>query len=110
MSKKKQFHIPGIYHQLLVRVVTQKWLSKYIKDKNIMGIYEHGDAKIYVVKELARPVKLHTLYHEISHHILETLDGVEEEQKCDILGSYLMALADAKETIQNSINEDDERE
>jgi hypothetical protein len=107
MGKKKQFNVEGIYHKLIVRVVTQKWLAKYIKDKNIMGLYEHGDAKIYIVKELAPPVKAHTFYHEVSHHILETMNGVEEEQKCDILGGYLMKLVEESERIKKHLNEED---
>lgn len=104
MAKRNQFYIQGIYHKILVKVVSKKWLSRYINDKDIMGIYEHADGKIYIVRELPAEVKRHTIYHEIGHHITDTLEGIEdEEQRCDLLGAYLMKLAEDRETIETNL-------
>lgn len=106
MSKKKQFYVQGIYHPVLVKIVSKKWLSRYVKDKDILGIYEHDQAKIYLVRELSPQVKLHTLYHELSHHIISTLEGIEEEQKCDLLGTFLMKVSEDREKVQRGLSDE----
>lgn len=105
MSKKHEFQIQGIYHKITVRFVTQKWLGRKIKDSGIMGCYTASDALIYVAKELAPPIRLHTLYHEISHHIVDVLNTInDEEHKCDILSTYLLKLQEDREMIEKNLN------
>lgn len=107
MSQKKprQMLIPGIYHPLQLKLVTQKWLSSFLKDPNVLGAYMHRDSRIYIVKELPAQVKLHTLYHEISHHIQDTLESIDdEEQRCDLLGSYIMKLLDKSDKVEKFLH------
>ena len=104
-AKKGQFEAVGIYHKILVKLITQKKMNKYLGDVNTLACYEHSDAVIHVVKELAPEVKRHAYYHEISHHIMDTLRGVKsEEDKCDLLGAYIMKLLDEAEYIKEQLN------
>lgn len=105
--KKRKFSIPGLYHSLVVKLVSQKWLSKYLDDPNIMGCYIHEDATVHVVKTLESPVLRHTLYHELAHHILDTLKGVgKEEDRCDLLAAYLMRFPEVHTAIEENLKKD----
>lgn len=108
MSSKrtKSFHVPGIYYPLNVKMVTGKWLGRIQKDPGTLATYEHEKGEIYVTKELAPQPKIHCFYHEISHHIIETLDEVEEETRCDVLGMYLMRLLEARDDIAKKLTRD----
>ena len=116
MKKKKQFYIPGVYHKLAVKTVSKKWMkkkfnSKSDKDHNVLAYYEHLEGEIYLGRELTPEVRLHTLFHEISHHILDTLDDVkDEETRCDLLGSYLMRLVEEKENILKCLSDENSQE
>jgi len=110
MGKKKQFNISGIYHDLTVKIVSKKWMKSRFKDKEnvTLGCYENIEGEIYVARELTSEVKKHTVYHEISHHILDTLAAVEDEEtRCDLLGSYLMKLTQDRELIEKSLSSED---
>jgi Zn-dependent peptidase ImmA (M78 family) len=116
MKKKKQFYIPGVYHNLTVKTVTKNWMKKRFRDQKdkenvTLGYYEHIEGEIYVARELTPEVKKHTVYHEISHHILDVLEAVaDEETRCDLLGSYLMKLMEAKELIENNLLPENEQD
>lgn len=99
----KQFNVPGIYHPIKVKLVTRKWLSKYTKDKNIMGFWDPNRGCIYVVRELTTFLRIHTFWHEMSHHIIDTLKEVKnDENKADLLGSHQMRLnKKAKHIVTN---------
>lgn len=93
MNKKNKFSVPGIYHSLEVRFVRQKWLASYAKDKYIMGYYDEARGCIYVAKELNTQVRIHTFWHEMSHHVDEIMKTIkDEETRCDLQGSFLMRL------------------
>lgn len=82
-----------------VSLVTAQWLADYVDRKKAVyyGIYDDDIKAIFLDKALPLEVKRHALYHEIGHHILMTLEDMEGlEDKCDVLGAYIMALVDAK--------------
>lgn len=106
MKKQKRFHSPGIYHDLLVKVVTPQYLAKLAKDKNTLAMYDHDDGEVYVSKGLKAQPRIHCFYHELAHHIIETLSEVEEETRCDVLGAYLMRLSAKYAEITKTLNED----
>jgi Zn-dependent peptidase ImmA (M78 family) len=100
MKPKHKFECPGIHHALIVKIISQKQMDRFLRDKGTLGCYIHEDGLICLTKELTSKVKEHTLFHEIGHHIRDTLRDVkDEETKCDILGSYLMKLLESKEHI-----------
>lgn len=102
--KKKPFMVPGIYHDIAVRVVSQKYVAQRAKDKNTIACYESATQRIYVARELDLQVKLHAFYHELSHHVVDTLEAIpDEENRCDLLGKYLMDLAAARERIEKHL-------
>jgi hypothetical protein len=97
---KKKFTIPGMYHPITVKILPEKNFVSG-KDEETMGYYLHIDCEIQLLKTLTKPVMLHTLYHEISHHIVDTLAEIkDEEDRCNILGTYLIALGNEKEKIE----------
>ena len=88
-----RYKIPGLYHDLTVRLLPQKKLGKLMKDAKVIGAYVEDEATIYLSSDLPKDVREHCLYHEISHHILDTLAPIkDEEAKCDLLASYLLKL------------------
>ena len=103
-KKTRKFLIPGIYHPIEVRLVSRKWLKRYTKEATILGQYEHFQGLIYLASDLTPEVMIHTLFHEVSHHILDTLEDIkDEEQRCDLLGSYLLKLHQKKDKIKKSL-------
>jgi hypothetical protein len=104
--RNKKFIAPGIYHKLTVKVVSQKWLTKFTKDATCTACYVHDDGEIYVSSEIPFNVRRHHFYHEISHHVSETLKEIEsEEDSCDLLGRYLMDLVDNREVIDKGLEQ-----
>lgn len=106
-TKSKRFHSPGIYHKLDVKVVSQKWLGRFAKDKDVLALYVHDDGAVYVSRDLGPEPTLHCFYHEIAHHIIDTLAEVEEETRCDVLGAYLMRLGEDFEKIKKNLKKDE---
>lgn len=105
MKPKHKFECPGLFHPLIVKIITQKQMDKYLGDKGTLGCYEHDKGLIHITKELTPKVKEHTFFHEIAHHIRDTLSDIKnEETKCDILGSYLMKLQEAKAFIETELS------
>jgi len=97
---KKKFTIPGMYHPITVKLVKKKTL-KAPKGTTYLGDYNHIDAVIRLDKDRNYEVKRHTLYHEISHHIKDTLETMkDEEDHCDVLGGYLIRLIEAQKEIE----------
>ncbi len=106
--KKKQFYIQGIYHKLLVKVVSRKSITEMTNDDTCIGAYVHEDGEIFIARTLTPQVALHTLYHEIAHSIIETLENMSaEEDRCDVLGSYLMRLTEDREMIAANFAEEE---
>lgn len=106
MNKKKCIKLPGIYHDLTVRFLKSKTIVRHMDDPECLAYYVHQDAEIAVAKDVSRPVMEHLLYHEISHHILDTMAAVRhEEDSCDVLGAYLKRLMDARETIEGILDQ-----
>ena len=102
-TKKGQFTISGLYHALIVKLISKKKMIK-LDGPDTMGLYEHVEARIHLVNDLTPEVKRHTLFHEIAHHILDTLKDVKsEETKCDLLGAYLMKLSDESKKIDEEL-------
>lgn len=100
---KKSFYVPGMYHPILVNQISKEKLNKN-EPISILGDYDHATAIINVDQSLKPPVKLHTTYHEISHHILSTLkDMKNEEDRCDLLASYLISLSENFDKIKKSL-------
>lgn len=96
----KQFKVPGIYHPLKVKIVSQKWLAVLAKDKNIMGFYDPNGGTIYVIKELKGDVRVHTFWHEMGHHIDLIMEDIkDEETRSDLYGSFLMRITKKSEQI-----------
>lgn len=85
-----------------VTLVDLPWIRNDLKRKRdyYYGIYNDDTKTVFVDKDLNFDVKRHALYHELAHHILYTLEQMgDEEDKCDVLGRYLMELVDSgKET------------
>ena len=104
-AKKGQFKAAGIYHQILVKILPQKKMNKYLEDEGTLACYEHADAIIHVTRELSPEVKRHAFYHEIAHHIIDTLSDVRSvETKCDLLGAYIMKLLDENEKVKEELS------
>lgn len=98
---KRKFEIPGMYHPIIVKLVSAKKLSDGDEENVVSGDYDHEKCVIRLAKESTPEVKRHTLYHEISHHILYVLEAMKsEEDKCDLLASYLIKLSDEKEKVE----------
>lgn len=96
----KKFIIPGIFHPLTVKLVNKKTLGP-AKGSVVLGDYNHTDGIIRLDKDLSYHVKKHILYHELSHHIRDTLEDMKhEEDSCDTLGAYLIRLQEADEQIE----------
>jgi hypothetical protein len=110
MAKTREYFIPGIYNKLCVKLVTGKWLqrlAKAAKDEYVHAYYIHEDCEVYVVKETTAHVKEQHLYHEIAHHILETLSTIQDEEaKCDVLGAYLMRLGKEYVRIEGKLKDE----
>lgn len=105
-TKSKRFYVPGIYHDLVVKVVTPQYLAKLAGDRVTLAEYHHDDGEIYVSKGLKEQPRIHCFHHELAHHIIETLNEVEEETRCDVLGAYLMRLSVKFEEIKRELTED----
>lgn len=105
MRKKNVFKLPGIYHDLIIKFIQLKSVRRGVGDNHTLGYYEHEKGQITLGKELTRSVAEHILMHEISHHIVDTLEAIEaEEDRCDVLGSYLVKLVNVKEQIQSMLD------
>lgn len=106
MKTKRQFTVPGIYHDIIVRVVTQKYIGKLAKDKNVIAFYDGYNERIYVSRDFDSQVNLHIFYHELSHYIIDTLSDVGDvETRCDLLAAYLMRLGPEQSKIENNLLE-----
>lgn len=104
-KKLRKFFIPGIYHNLEVRLGLRKTIAKLVKDKNALAFYEHRKCRIHLSEDLPEAVRLHTFFHELSHHIIDTLDETtDDEAKCNILGGYLMKLIEVHDLIETELN------
>lgn len=102
-KKKGQFTISGLYHALLVKLISKKAMTK-TDGPDTMGFYLHVEAEIQLVKDLTPEVKRHTLYHELAHHILDTLRSIKnDEDKADLLGSLLMKVADEGDLVKKEL-------
>lgn len=100
---KKQFSVPGMYHPILVNKISSKKLNDNEKEL-VFADYDHNKSIINVDDALAPPVKLHTFYHELSHHIIMTLKNMKnEEDRCDLLASYLINLSDNRDKIKKNL-------
>jgi hypothetical protein len=108
MAKKtRKFQCPGIFHPLSVKLVSEKWLQKNLGGPCV-GAHVHGDGLVYVALGLTPQVRKHVFYHEISHHILDTLSAIkDEEQQCDLLATYLMNLIGAAPAVEAKLNSED---
>ncbi len=94
--------VPGIYHDLVLRLVSKKVIGKAANDKLTIGLYLDLEEEIYVLKELTPQARVRVFYHEISHHIRDTLATVEaDETACDVLGAYLPRIIAASPSILN---------
>jgi Zn-dependent peptidase ImmA (M78 family) len=106
MKREKVFMVPGIYHDLKVVQTTRKAVGKWAEDPKAIAAYDHYNGEIRITKDLSEQVKRHSFYHELGHHVRDTLKSVaKEEDKCDLLGAYLMRLADAREEIEKNLEE-----
>lgn len=105
-KKFKRFYVPGMFHKLPVSFVSPEWLAKFLERKrpDYYGCYDDDIKAVFLNQKNHYEVKRHTLYHEIAHHILYTLKEMEgEEDKCDVLGRYLMDLVDAKDATEKGL-------
>ncbi len=102
MSKKqKQCFVPGMYHPLRLQIVSPEQLSKHLDgDKDALGCYDHLPGILQARNDLVFHVKEHTTYHELAHHIIRTLKNMKnEEDKCDVLATYLINLSNSRNKI-----------
>ena len=101
-SPKRQlkFTIPGLYHPIDIYLVSRRYIhSKFRADggsigkgETVNGYYTAEENKIFICYELARERRSHTLFHEIVHHIEEEASELGEEDRCDIVGAYILNL------------------
>jgi hypothetical protein len=92
----KQIIINGIYHPIVVNETDQETL-----EGENMGEYNEYEGVINILHTLTPIVKEHTLYHEIAHHIKDTLSEIKNEEiECDLLGAFLMRHHDDYEKIK----------
>lgn len=100
----KQFKVPGIYHPLKVKIVSQKWLASHSKDKYIMGYYDPNLGCIYMTKELKGEVRIHTFWHEMGHHIDMIMEDIkDEETRADLYGGFLMRITRKADQINKKL-------
>lgn len=77
------------------------------KGELLQGLYDANSATIYIVRELSAHLKESTLLHEVVHHLEAQTKHMSEEDKCDIVGAYLLRLykdRDFKKSIKNIIH------
>lgn len=102
--KKKSFLIPGMYHPIILNLVSSSELDSDSSEETTMGNYFHFECTINLSNDLAPEVKKHTLYHELSHHILDTLEEINnEEDRCNLLATYLINLSQSKDYIDGCL-------
>jgi hypothetical protein len=112
-SRNTKFTIPGIYHPIEVYVVSRTYLTRKYKtlegkrslggDEELLGFYNKEINKIYIAKELAPARRFHTFMHEVVHAIEAETAHLDEEAKCDLVGSYLSNLF-TNEKVRESIS------
>jgi hypothetical protein len=101
------FKAPGIYYDLDVYLVDDEFLEVYLNDSACIGSYEHEDAKIHLDGTFQESKLRHTFYHEISHHIIQTLQEIKgKEDKCDVLARYLDALGEKHQEIKSKLKKE----
>ena len=86
--------LTGIHHPIEIRFVTKRYLRRIAGETDpeidISGFYNSNKALIYVDKSLPPTRKLHTLMHELVHHILDSTEDMKEETKCDVIGKWMI--------------------
>lgn len=90
--------VKGPLHKVNVKFVTKATLKKVgkpKKDEAIVGLYIPEKNLIYVDRDLPDAEKLHTLAHEWAHAIDYQTSGLEEEQRCDVMGMLIIHILGA---------------
>lgn len=98
--KKKRFIIPGIFHPLVLNSVDISEEESVMSDGEIANYYQLQGV-VNIKEDLTYFVKRHALYHEISHHIMDTLAEIKDDEvKSDLLATYLIKLVDQKDRTE----------
>jgi len=106
---KKQLHIPGLYGDLVVKLVSRRTILKRCglrstKGTVINGLYLDASHEILIASELEPHARVATLMHEIQHALLDSTDTLDEEAKCDVLGAYMLRIL-TEPTLQAAVQE-----
>ncbi len=94
-----KFILPGLNTNIEVVILPRKFMhsrfgkeTKLQKGEMLNGLYDSNSATIYIVRELSAQLKESTLMHELIHHLESQTKHMNEEDKCDIVGAYLLRL------------------
>lgn len=94
---KKQ--INGPLYPIHVKYVSAKQLLKLANAKGeeeILGYFNSGTNTIYVDRGLEPIQRRHTFFHELNHAVEYQLQSLNEEGRCDVMGTWLSELIDIK--------------
>lgn len=90
--------LSGPLHKVQVRFVSVATIHKAKRPgpgERLQGLFVPAKNLIYVDKSLPAAEKLHVLTHEWAHAMEYQVSGLDEEQRCDVLGLFLAKVSGA---------------
>lgn len=83
--------IQGPFYPVRLKLVSKRTLMKlWGKNEVLLGMYDGDTNTIYIAEGQTPERQLHTLMHEIVHMLIDQTSNLDEDAKCDVIGSWLI--------------------